>query len=359
MKRLYKLTPIVQRLRLYGFAVVMIHPACPIRPYRWGITELQAQGAHGPWAPLLAQCFPFRSLGLAPVISPSLRLLLKIRMTQPKRPLIYARSAFDADAPTHSLRKLITRNNLLSRATASGDGFYPLYWGPCPPATCGQTLMAYANIEKHPLQDLAQWYQAQNPNLTVSHQEDGQPLLQLPLFERANLSPVPEPLLVAQRILDCRFLEQYARLPHRCYIIANSPQWLAWFRNDCIRLLGPQICLWGYPQHPDEGDPLQHFILTTDRQIRFQTLQWRYGILHLDGERRHHFYRSCRISSGHGHWVAASQAKVGATYNGGDALYQFVRTGDGWYSAGDSQETREDASSSFEERVNMLARLSG
>lgn len=359
MTRAYKLSPIMQRLKLYGFATVMLHPRCKVNPQRWGILDLQALALQRPWQGLFSDCLDYRPLGLAPVISHSLQKLITIRHRQPLRPLIYARTAFAKETTANHLRKLVTYRNLLAHATAKDDCLQPLYWGPTIPSANGQTLLAYAHIQDHPLHERKLWYIKNTPGLAVVEQEDGQPLLQFPLFSGVPSLKSPQHLETAQQILDCRFLEHYANLPAHCYILAEDKSRLLWFRQDCIRLLGPRVCLWNYPQHPDPRDPLQHFILTCDRQIRFDALQDHFGILHLDGTHRHYLYRSARMTSGNAHWVAIHQSHTGATYHGGDALYQFVHNGQSWYSTENARSPSADASEHFEERVLMLAHLKG
>ncbi len=330
------LNPLQQRLFLYGFAYVQLDPFHPIDENTWRIPGLQAliepSCFHG-WCGVLGRCRTFSNDTLHPVISPSLRGLTRLRKRFPRRPLILCQTAYDPVIPPARLRSLVQGKYRVTNLLKRDDPLQPLYWIGSRPRPKGAEVLAWRGVQRHPYERLRMRLARERPQSHFWFQEDGRLLEQPSLFDR---HPPKEPDASFRACLD-RFEElfrkRFSSFRGSAYLFSKHRAKLAWIKRDCLRLMGRRISCWSFPAMPDPQDPLTHFILIRDHQIRLTRLERNLPCFHLDGGDRRLRFRSYRVAERPDpRWVVESQPRTLAYHRVQGRELVFWLTSGGWQS---------------------------
>jgi len=291
------LNPIQQRLFLYRFAYVHLAPGLILDPAAWGLHGLQAlPGEQDPgWRFALQACRPYSPVVPEAVISPSLRILNRLRRLQPQRPLILCRTAFEDPPAADRLRRLPARRSGWTEFLAPSDATRPLFWLCERPAAMGDQIAASRLYPDHPYRARIEILRKACPASDWWVQEDGSAVEQLKLFCRNQDDYPPTPFRDECGRYDDAFRRQLGHPAPSCYVFSRNPVRLAWFRRDCRRLLPAATFCWNYPDLPDRRDPLRHFLLIADHAVKHRRLEQRLPCLHLDGDNQRCHYRSARL----------------------------------------------------------------
>lgn len=330
------LNPLKQRLFLYCFATVRISPREPLQPKLWGLANLQHllhNRAVTEWEALLQACRPFQWRHQAPVISPSIRELCRLRAAQPRRPLILCRTLGEHFPKNIPLHKLARRNQTLCRMVDLRDPLHPLDWTPIFLSTNPnlQWLEAYNTEHGHP-GTLAMALLRKN----ISHgfvdiTEDGAFVIQENLFRQDPVVSLDDLFGVQRQALGQALQEALRRFPGHSYVTASMER-LQWFRRDCLRYGGPFVQCLDYPQHPHPKDPQTTFILINNQQMRFARLEAR-PLLCADHVLRLCDYRAARLPArSPPQWVERRQPLGQACLRLEGRDLQFIKTSSGWWS---------------------------
>lgn len=331
-----RLNPLQQRLFLYGFTYVQMDPFSPIDEDTWQIPGLQSllepRFFHG-WCGILRRCRPFSETAHQPVISPSLRGLLRLRQRSPLRPLILCQTAFEPVFPAAKLRHLARPNRQLGKLLDRNDPLHPLYWVGCRPRLLGREVRAWSGLERHPFEELLMRLVREHPQSQIWIQEDGRLLEQPSLFATHRKSPPTTSFRRQLAHFEGLFREQWAGFKGSAYVFSRSRARLAWFRRDCLRLLGTRICCWPFPCMPDPRDPLPHLILVRDQHVRLTRLERVLPCYFLDGEERRNLFRQYRVGNRKGpRWIAETEPRTAATHRTQGRELVFWLTEHGWQS---------------------------
>jgi len=357
------LNPLQQRLLLYGFAYVQLDPRQPTTVQDWGLPGLQlapvGAGAES-WRRRLLGCTRWSETAAYPVASPAIALLRRIRRRQPWRPLILVRTAFESANLSRHLGALAWPRPDVAGFLTDGDAARPLRWLRAWPEPEGEMATAYAERAEHPRRAWARLCVRRRPQSRFLVCEDGSLLEQMALFgARSRLRP-PAGWRAASAAFDAAFIGQFAGRRGVCRVMAEDRASLAWFARDCRRLLGPSAHCWRWPHTPDARDPLTHFILTADRDIRFAALDPSAPSFHLDGNASRRRYRAARIQRPAGElgWRAAAQPAARAHITMNAKRLTFWRTAEGWISAPAAADAP-DESEALRQRLMGLRALTG
>jgi hypothetical protein len=152
-----------------------------------------------------------------------------------------------------------------------------------------------AGYIRHPLAAMVARAKKRNPASLFWIQEDGR-LLEQPHLFRAYRPPKGEVLDRERHEHEQRFRRLFAFRSGIRVICAGSEETLAWFRRDAVRLLDRRTCFRRFPEMPDPRDPLRHFVLALDREIRFASVDRAATIHHLDGDEQTRRYRMLRFT---------------------------------------------------------------
>ena len=352
------LNPLQQRLFLYRFAVVQIAPGSTASPGGWGLPGLQwlnpFRNRHN-WRSMFPECLPFSNLTGYPVASPSLPALCRLRLRQPRRPLVFLQTAFEPLRRNPQLKGLIRPAHSVTKILAPEDPIQPLFWLDGRPDRNVTLLECYREMGNHPREEYMRKIERRNPGLLILVREDGELLLQPNLFDPFNRGK--NPLSYERRIhgFDQRLGKTLAALRGRFFVFSKKRERLEWFRRDGLRALGIRACFWRYPTQPDPRDPLTHFILVQDSKIRFQRLNPRIPQLHLDGDSRTLRYRTVRSQTlGSGDWFSPKPPEAFARFEVEHRCLTFAFGEDGWRSHACDTKNAPDKTGLFRQRLYLF-----
>ena len=355
------LSPLEQRLALYGFAFVQVAPGTSIDPDTWGLPELQLLKPHKhgkEWKTIFGSCRKFDQSNRAPVISPSLTSLNRIRRQDPYRPLVFCQTAFQRKPKPQTLKRLQIKKSPVTRLLAGTDGTDALYWINHWPEPEPVWVEALKGRTVHPLAALAQSQQTRNPHHQFWLREDGRLVEQLHLFHSYRPAPKKEVFSQERRNYDHQFKKQYKCVTGLTYVFSKKANTLKWFARDCRRLLGNRVCCWWYPALPDPGDPLIHFVLVKDSAIRFQQLPRPGNQVHMDGNGNNLAFRHIRLQGKSScNWKSNRVPSARAIYVLQGKALVFWETNLGWISQETCQLPPKDRSEAFRQRAQTLALL--
>lgn len=336
-----RLNPLQQRLLLYRFAVLEVLGGDVLEPLGLGLPHLQQVKATAGWRRILTRCPPLNPLGSAPVVSPSLTALRRIRKTQPTRPLIWCRPAYLPSATTGA-RALIRPHHQLCVLLAKEDPLLPLRRHPPSPTSSQETTLLHAT-EIHPGQRLLQRRQRDNPGSLLYLREDGRVQEQWSLFQ-----PIKQ---LAHHDLERAVSRHYQHFQQSIgglcgchYVCAGEASRLAWFARDCLRVLPPRFRCVTPPFTPKSGDPFTYFILSHDPTLRLTRLNPAFPLLHLDGDADTRRYRAARQARGRPRWQCEEHAEVSAQIMFPEGVMRFVLKDGVWQSYRGGEQATKDAS---------------
>lgn len=322
------MNPLVQRLKLYGFALVQVDPRRPINPYAWELPGLQAVVTGQHWKGLVSQCLPFSKLSEAPVLARSGAVLEKLRKRQPKRPLIWCQTAFEKPPQGTFWRKLLHSKPL--PFVVSKDPGWPLLWVPPHPVNPPDLMMPYPL--KHPLLKRLRVFQKTYPEHRFWLEEDGELALQYNLFE------AHQPQLNGwQRELDrcegavLKDMTEKLQSPH--LVVTHRAETLEMFRMDMVRWWGKRFCLQRGQIPEIQAAFGRLLVLVTDTELRWAAPAFRgWPVVHLGGSTWQRKYRMLRVSEPREPGWCSHETLLGeASLMGERGMMRFHRSSYGWH----------------------------
>jgi len=352
------LNPIQQKLFLYSFSMVEVHPFIPSLNGLWKLPGLQSlfEGRHAAnWQKLFPQTHAYSAVTQAPLVSNNLSALKRIRKRQPHRGLIFVRTAFEPELDPNRLKPLIGVRKAAAGLLHKSDPFQPLYLLADGERLQPEWITSYGG--RHPRAEMLERARVQNPKSLFRVVENGSISEQPWLFSsRKHWSPDSELKEEARRFdeaLRCELQE----IEGGAFLVASDPELLTWFHCDCIRLLSKRYCYWNFPDMPDPRDGMIHFVLVADQSLKFTNPDNRFRTYYLDGTQRQHSFREVRFRPGKNlGWRHMGNAVAGARKMYGKTGLSFYRNEQGWFS-GDGPVRVPNHSAEFMEREQLLSDL--
>ncbi|CAM2067836.1 hypothetical protein SCOR_20825 [Sulfidibacter corallicola] len=354
------MNPLDMRLALHRFAWVQLDVRVPLFPWDWGLDafEVVMPSRSAPsWLSVLKRCRDVRPGSHRPVIGIDLKDLNRIRIREPSRPLVFLQTPFERAPPIRALRRLAGPSPFPGLCW-EGDGLQPLYWLPARPTKIGDCLEAYRGMSVHPAARMKARLQATASNVTCWYGEAGELWVQPSLLSPWNLLRVDD-LRENRQTLARRFRDELGDFEGAAWVLAASNDRLAWFRRDCLRVLGPRFRCVAFPDLPDPRDRQPHFVMATDARIRFADLR-RFPILHADGDAARRRYRHARaVALGPGKWIALSEPRRWGRVRWNRCILTLWSTPRGWSCAPAVREENEAGWVDLGERIRALSELFG
>ena len=326
-------SPILQRLLLYGFAYVQVDPehSCGALAWRLAGLSFAGQNQKRPWP--FFNGLAVNRADEAPLASSSLSVLKRARQLRPNRPLIYCQTPFEQWTPPNRLKRLLAWRRPVTSVLHPEDPFRPLlFMGPVPAGA--KRLDAYRRFDEHPYRGLFSQAVARCPTSRFFVREDGSLAEQLDLFAPAPAWRPNADFEKRRDLFAACFRQQIVNIESGAYLFARDRDRLEWFRRDCVRCLSRRTVVWDFPAMPDRDDPLRHLMLVHDPLIRRGRLAPHYPSLHLDGDAQSIRYRQARFpSQATPGWQSLTQARAKASVILDGCAFRFEQLDDDWFSS--------------------------